>query len=150
MNYRICTKKDIPVMCEMRKQQLIQSGIDPKTDIDADLYRFFSDKLDDGSLVEWMLEENGEVVATAGILFIEFPAYLRKCEFDNSQGLLSGYLYELFKEKILHINSKFRKWRKETNNEDNAKINVSYLHIILIYLNRRIFGNIIYLRILLY
>ena len=65
-------------------------------------------------------------------LFIEFPAYLRKCEFDNSQGLLSGYLYELFKEKILHINSKFRKWRKETNNEDNAKINVSYLHIILI------------------
>jgi hypothetical protein len=83
-------------------------------------------------------------------LFIEFPAYLRKCEFDNSQGLLSGYLYELFKEKILHINSKFRKWRKETNNEDNAKINVSYLHIILIYLNRRIFGNIIYLRILLY
>ena len=64
-------------MCEMRKQQLIQSGIDPKTDIDAELYRFFSDKLDDGSLVEWMLEENGKVIATAGILFIEFPPSYR-------------------------------------------------------------------------
>ena len=90
MNYRICTKKDIPVMCEMRKQQLIQSGIDPKTDIDAELYRFFTDKLDDGSLVEWMLEENGKVIATAGILFIEFPPSYR-----NPTGV-RGYITNMY------------------------------------------------------
>ena len=77
-------------MCEMRKQQLIQSGINPKTDIDAELYRFFTDKLDDGSLVEWMLEENGKVIATAGILFIEFPPSYR-----NPTGV-RGYITNMY------------------------------------------------------
>ena len=60
------------------------------------------------------------------ILFIELPANLRKGEFENSHGLLSGNIYELFKERILAINSNFRKWRKETKNENNSKINVRH------------------------
>ena len=64
-------------------------------------------------------------------LFIEFPDVLRKAEYEHSKGALSGYLYELLKERILDINSKFRKWRKETINENSIKINVSNLVIIL-------------------
>ncbi len=62
-------------------------------------------------------------------LFIEFPSNLRKGEYENSHGLLSGYIHELFKERILDINSKFRKWRKETKNENNDQVNVRILSI---------------------
>ena len=57
-------------------------------------------------------------------LFIEFPAVLRKNEYETSHGLLSGYIYEMIKERILDINSQFRKWRKESNNENNIRLNV--------------------------
>ena len=57
MNYRLCTKDDIPLMCRMRKRQLAREGIDTRIDLDEDMYRFFSDKMADGSLVEWFLEE---------------------------------------------------------------------------------------------
>lgn len=73
MNYRRCTEDDIPLMCQMRKRQLTRADVDTSIDIDAELFRFFSDKMADGSLVEYFLEENGEIIATAGILFIEFP-----------------------------------------------------------------------------
>jgi hypothetical protein len=62
-------------------------------------------------------------------LFIEFPSTLRKGEYENSHGLLLGYIYELFKERILDINSNFRKWRKETKNESNGQVNVRMLSI---------------------
>ena len=64
-------------------------------------------------------------------LFITFPTTLTKDEFKSSHGLLSGYIYELFKERILNINSNFRKWRKETNNENNTQINVRNIFIII-------------------
>jgi len=57
-------------------------------------------------------------------LFIEFPAVLRKNEYETSHGLLSAYIYEMIKERILDINSQFRKWRKESNNENNIRLNV--------------------------
>ena len=62
-------------------------------------------------------------------LFITFPTTLTKYEFKNSHGHFSGYIYEIFKERILDINSNFRKWRKETNNEKNININVRNLFI---------------------
>ena len=84
-------------------------------------------------------------------LFIEFPAILRKNEYENSHGLLSGYIYEMIKERILDINSQFRKWRKESNNENNIRLNVrNYLFILYFVLFRTIFGNIIYLLTLHY
>ena len=90
MNYRQCTKDDIPIMCEMRKRQLMREGIDLSVDLDADLFRFFTDKIADGSLVEWFLEENGEVIATAGILFIEMPP-----SYNNPTGI-RGYITNMY------------------------------------------------------
>lgn len=90
MNYRVATKQDIPVMCRIRKQQLIDEGIAPNTDIDEELSRFFEEKVTDGSLVEWLLEENGKVIATAAILFIEFPP-----TFTNATGV-KGYITNMY------------------------------------------------------
>ena len=90
MKYRLCTKDDIPLMCQMRKQQLMREGVDTRIDLDPDMYRFFTDKMADGSLVEWFLEENGEVIATAGILFIEMPP-----SYNNPTGI-RGYITNMY------------------------------------------------------
>lgn len=58
-------------------------------------------------------------------LFIEFPPNLRNIEYNFRNAHLEGYVYELFKERILAINSNYRKWRTITNNKYNSQLNVS-------------------------
>lgn len=55
---------------------------------------------------------------------MELPSSYQKDEYENSHGALFNYIYDLLKERILIINSNFRKWRTETNNEKNKRINV--------------------------
>jgi len=94
MNYRIGTKQDIPVMCQIRKQQLIDEGINPENIIDKELFYYFEKKISDGSLVEWLLEENGKVIATAAILFIEFPP-----TYTNQSGV-KGYITNMYTNPV--------------------------------------------------
>ena len=47
MNYRIGTKQDTPVMCRIRKQQLIDEGINPETCIDKELLCYFEKKIEE-------------------------------------------------------------------------------------------------------
>ena len=101
MNCRICTKDDIPLMCQMRMRQLTRDGIDPGLEIDTELVRFFTEKLDDGSLVEWFLEDDGEIIATAGILFIQLtPSY-------SHQRICDKYVYcpRVQAERDRHLNA---------------------------------------------
>lgn len=60
-------------------------------------------------------------------IFIKLPSCLR----SSSSGVLSETIYESFKNKLMFINSNFRKWREETKNENNTQINVRTLFIIL-------------------
>jgi len=53
-------------------------------------------------------------------IFIKLPSCLR----SSSSGVLSETIYESFKNKLMFINSNFRKWREETKNENNIQINV--------------------------
>ena len=55
---------------------------------------------------------------------MELPNSYQKDEYENSHGALFNYIYDLLKERILSINSNFRKWRAETKNERNKRINV--------------------------
>lgn len=73
---------------------------------------------------------------------MELPSSYQKDEYENSHGALFNYIYDLLKERILSINSNFRKWRAETKNERNKRINVIISYIIF-FLCRIIFGNII-------
>lgn len=73
---------------------------------------------------------------------MELPSSYQKDEYENSHGALFNYIYDLLKERILSINSNFRKWRAETKNERNKRINVNISYIIY-FLCRIIFGNII-------
>ena len=90
MLYRLATVQDIPVLCRIRKQQLIDEGGTPIPGMDEELLRYFTDKLADGSLVEWVLEDGGQIIATAAIAFMDFPP-----SYTNRTGL-RGYITNMY------------------------------------------------------
>ena len=92
MNYRKADKKDIPLLVNIRKKQLIDEGIEPNIDIDEELTKYFNSKLADNSLVEWIAEEDNKIIATAAILFIDFPP-----TYTNKTGR-KGYITNMYTE----------------------------------------------------
>ncbi len=54
MQYRKADINDIPQLIELRKKQLIDEGIEPSVDIDKELHEFFTNKLSDGSFIQWL------------------------------------------------------------------------------------------------
>lgn len=79
MFYRIATENDIETLVALRKKQLIDEGIVPGCDIDNELTDFFTKKLSDNSMVEWVGIEDNVIVASAAIVFYDFPpTYINK------------------------------------------------------------------------
>ncbi len=90
MEYRKASMKDIPSLCQIRKQQLMDEGIEPNIEIDSELKKYFSVKLQDGSLVEWLIEVDGTIIATAAIAFMDFPP-----TYTNKSGI-KGYITNMY------------------------------------------------------
>jgi len=90
MIYRIATINDIEILVEIRKKQLIDEGIEPAINIDKELFDFFDEKINDGSLVEWVVEDGAEIVATAAIVFYQFPP-----TYTNKTGW-KGYITNMY------------------------------------------------------
>ncbi len=90
VTYRKASQEDIPVLIEMRKQQLIDEGSIPRFDIDMELHAFLQSQLTDGSLVQFLVEDRGQPVATGGIIFYLFPP-----SFINQSGK-KGYIMSMY------------------------------------------------------
>lgn len=73
MSYRKADMKDISQLVQLRKIQLIDEGLEPINNIDDELQQFFESKLKDGSLISWVAEEDGTIVATSGVCFYQYP-----------------------------------------------------------------------------
>lgn len=73
MKFRKATVNEIDQLIYLRKKQLVDEGIEPNQEIDTELKEFFTNKMSDGSLVEWIVEDNDEIIATGAIVFYEFP-----------------------------------------------------------------------------
>ncbi|MGM9923823.1 MAG: GNAT family N-acetyltransferase [Bacillus sp. (in: firmicutes)] len=73
MHYRKATINDLPNLVELRKKQLIDEGMEPTIDIDSELADFFTNKLTDGTLIQWLVEDNKEIIACGAVIFYEFP-----------------------------------------------------------------------------
>ncbi|MFE7083362.1 GNAT family N-acetyltransferase [Priestia megaterium] len=73
MKFRKATFNEIDQLIYLRKKQLVDEGIEPNQEIDTELKEFFTNKISDGSLVEWVVEDNDEIIATGAIVFYEFP-----------------------------------------------------------------------------
>lgn len=90
MEFRKAEVSDIPRMVELRKCQLIDEGLTQENDIDKDLENFFCAGLADGSFMCWLAVDGGEVVATGGVCFIQWPP-----TFYNPSGQL-GYVTNMY------------------------------------------------------
>ncbi|HDR4908359.1 GNAT family N-acetyltransferase [Bacillus thuringiensis] len=73
MKFRKATINEIDNLIYLRKKQLVDEGIEPNQNIDTKLKEFFTNKMNDGSLIEWIVEDNEEMIATGAIIFYEFP-----------------------------------------------------------------------------
>jgi len=90
MQYRPARAEEIEQLAQLCKQQLMDEGQQPNCNIDRELHAFFAQGMQDGTLVEWVAEENGALVATAAIIFYPFPP-----SFTNPGGI-RGYLTNVY------------------------------------------------------
>lgn len=97
MRTRLATEADIPLLCEIRKKQLHDEEPQPDVDMDEALFDFFSRKMRSGELLQWITEEDGELLATAALILYEFPP-----SFQNESGK-KGYVANVY------TSPKFRK-----------------------------------------
>ncbi len=77
MEFRKADIHDLDAIIETRKKQLIDEGYEPNTDIDQSLRDFFGGKFRENSIVEWLGEEDGKIVATAAVIFMTYPPSFR-------------------------------------------------------------------------
>jgi GNAT superfamily N-acetyltransferase len=73
VKFRKATVNEIDKLIYLRKKQLVEEGIEPNQEIDTELKDFFTNKMGDGSLIEWIVEDNDVMIATGAIIFFEFP-----------------------------------------------------------------------------
>ncbi|WP_113883858.1 MULTISPECIES: GNAT family N-acetyltransferase [Cytobacillus] len=115
MNYRRANLNDIEKMVELRKIQLIDEGLEPNIDIDKELLVFFRDKLSEGRLIQWLVEDDEEIIACGAVIFYDFPpsytnktgkkAYIANMytnENYRGQGIAKNLLSKLVEEVKLY------------------------------------------------
>ncbi|MCM3163199.1 GNAT family N-acetyltransferase [Metabacillus litoralis] len=90
MNYRRANLNDIELMVELRKKQLVDEGIEPNINIDKELSVFFRDKLSEGRLIQWLVEDDEEVIACGAVIFYDFPP-----SYTNKTGK-KGYIANMY------------------------------------------------------
>ncbi|MBM7634590.1 GNAT family N-acetyltransferase [Geomicrobium sediminis] len=90
MFIRRATLNDVEGLIDIRKKQLIDEGITADQGIDDQLRQFFMDKIESDDLIQWLAEEQGEIVATSAIVFYQFPP-----TYTNVSGV-KGYITNIY------------------------------------------------------
>ena len=82
--------KDAALLSEVRKLQLIDEGITPDCDIDAELDVFFKKWLVSENFLQLIAEEDGKLLSTAAVIYYDLPP-----SFTNKIGL-RGYITNVY------------------------------------------------------
>ena len=90
MIVRKATVEDAALLSEVRKLQLIDEGIAPDCDIDAELDTFFKKWLVSKDFLQLIAEENGKLLSTAAIVYYDLPP-----SFTNKIGV-RGYITNVY------------------------------------------------------
>lgn len=90
MEYRLATTDNMELLIDLRKRLLVEEGQTVSSDIDEELRNFFEKQLNSGQFVQWIIEEDKNVLATGGIQFISFPP-----SYSNSTGI-RGYILNMY------------------------------------------------------
>ena len=75
IGYRRLTMEDLDVFIEMRISQLREEGAKEQIDLRPALRAYYEKHLADHTFVSWLAEEDGVIVATSGMSFVEKPPY---------------------------------------------------------------------------
>ena len=84
MIYRKANDSEIVQLVELRKKQLIDEGLDPSTNIDFELNRFFKDAMEDKLLIQYVGVEEGNIIATGGVIIYNLPP-----SYSNTSGRIA-------------------------------------------------------------
>ena len=93
MEFRLATVQDIPKLCALRKQQLLDEGAQPAVDIDHQLEAFFQSAFAGKNLVQILCLDGGEIVSTGAACFYKFPP-----SFSNPSGSVA-YIANMYTAK---------------------------------------------------
>lgn len=88
MEYRRLTPDDLDIFITMRINQLREEGAKDDTDLRPALLDYYTRHMADGTFVSWLAVENGKIVGTSGMSFVEKPPYFG-CP-SGKMGLLSS------------------------------------------------------------
>ena len=75
MHKRPANENDIPILVELRKRQLMDEGEGVPSD--RHLAHYFTASMAEGSFAAWVMEEEGEIIATGGVCFYALPPTYR-------------------------------------------------------------------------
>ena len=84
MQKRLADQGDISTLIKLRKQQLTDEGLplgSMQMDIDSELTDYITSAISDGSFISWIMEQDGEIIATSGVCFYALPP-----NFSNPSG----------------------------------------------------------------
>ena len=91
--YRRLERSEIDDFITLRIRQLQEEGEQADCDLAPCLKAYYNRHWDDGSFVSWIAEEDGEIVATSGMSFVEKPPY-----YGNPSGKV-GLLSSMYTRK---------------------------------------------------
>ena len=75
IQYRKMAAEDLDKFIEMRICQLREEGAQEDIDIRPALYDYYHRHMADGTFVSWLAVDDGRIVGTSGMSFIEKPPY---------------------------------------------------------------------------
>ena len=75
IEYQKLTAKELPRFIEMRINQLREEGAKEDLDLRPALNDYYDRHMTDGTFVSWLAVDNGEIIGTSGMSFVEKPPY---------------------------------------------------------------------------
>ena len=88
IKYRKLKENDLDIFIEMRINQLREEGAKEDIDLRPALRDYYMRHMKDGTFVSWIAEDEGKIIGTSGMSFVEKPPYFG-CP-SGKMGLLSS------------------------------------------------------------
>lgn len=75
IKYRKLTPEDVETFIELRICQLVEEGAEETMDLRPYLRDYYARHLSDGTFVAWLALEDGKIIGTGGMSFVEKAPY---------------------------------------------------------------------------
>ncbi|MGN0329400.1 MAG: GNAT family N-acetyltransferase [Lachnospira sp.] len=75
IEYKRLTKNELDIYIEMRINQLREEGATEDIDLTPALKDYYNRHMADGTFISWLAIDNGKIIGTSGMSFVEKPPY---------------------------------------------------------------------------